>query len=98
MQTLHNFRLCCPTGILFRNSEDCLKKSISRPSIAHKCYHGSRGASAAVTAMLATHRLLGTRRDAVDVYIALCEFSRRKFIEAGLPANKIAVKPNFAYP
>ena len=24
--------------------------------------------------------------------------SRRKFIEGGLPAHKIAVKPNFAYP
>lgn len=33
----------------------------------------------------------------VDVYIALTEFARRKFIEAGFPAEKIIVKPNFVY-
>jgi glycosyltransferase involved in cell wall biosynthesis len=32
------------------------------------------------------------------VYVALNEFSRQKFIEGGLPANRIVVKPNFIYP
>jgi glycosyltransferase involved in cell wall biosynthesis len=31
----------------------------------------------------------------VDVYIALTEFSRRKFIAGGLPGQNIIVKPNF---
>jgi glycosyltransferase involved in cell wall biosynthesis len=48
--------------------------------------------------MLTTHRALGTWQKAVDVYIALTEASRSKLIEAGLPAGKIAVKSNFAYP
>jgi glycosyltransferase involved in cell wall biosynthesis len=48
--------------------------------------------------MIAAHRLMGTWRNAVDAYIALSEFSRRKFLEGGLPADKIAVKSNFAYP
>jgi glycosyltransferase involved in cell wall biosynthesis len=48
--------------------------------------------------MVATHRVLGTWRKAVDAYIALTEFSRRKLLEGGLPADKIAVKSNFAYP
>jgi glycosyltransferase involved in cell wall biosynthesis len=34
----------------------------------------------------------------VDVYIALTEFGRRKLVEGGLPADKIAIKSNFAYP
>jgi glycosyltransferase involved in cell wall biosynthesis len=34
----------------------------------------------------------------VDVYIALSEFARNKFIEGGLPADKIMVKPNFIHP
>jgi glycosyltransferase involved in cell wall biosynthesis len=34
----------------------------------------------------------------VDVYVALTEFARNKFIEGGLPARKIVVKPNFVYP
>jgi glycosyltransferase involved in cell wall biosynthesis len=45
--------------------------------------------------MLAYHRYRGTWNDLVDVYIALTEFSRQKFIERGLPAAKIVVKPNF---
>jgi glycosyltransferase involved in cell wall biosynthesis len=34
----------------------------------------------------------------VDCYIALTEFSRAKFIEGGLPAESITVKPNFVLP
>ena len=48
--------------------------------------------------MLATtglHRSLGTWQHKVTRYIALNEFCRNKFIQAGLPAQKIAVKPNF---
>jgi glycosyltransferase involved in cell wall biosynthesis len=101
VQALHNFRLLCPNALLFRNGrvcEDCLGKSVPWPSVVHKCYRASHAASAAVATMLATHRALGTWQDAVDVYIALTEFSRQKFIEGGLPAEKIVVKPNFIYP
>jgi glycosyltransferase involved in cell wall biosynthesis len=45
--------------------------------------------------MLSVHRWLGTWDKAVDVYIALTEFARAKFIQAGIPAEKIVVKPNF---
>jgi glycosyltransferase involved in cell wall biosynthesis len=48
--------------------------------------------------MVAVHRTLGTWTNLVDSYIVLSEFSRRKFIEGGLPAEKIVVKPNFVYP
>jgi glycosyltransferase involved in cell wall biosynthesis len=101
VQTLHNFRLVCVNALLFRDGkpcEDCLGKPVPWRGVAHNCYRDSRAASAAVAAMIAAHRLLGTWRNAVDAYIALSEFSRRKFIEGGLPAHKIAVKPNFAYP
>ena len=46
--------------------------------------------------MLALHRGLGTWRH-VDAYIALTEFSRRKFLDAGFPSEKIALKPNFIH-
>jgi glycosyltransferase involved in cell wall biosynthesis len=101
IQSLHNFRLCCPNALLFRNGtvcEDCLGKAIPWRGIAHKCYRDSYAASAAVAAMLTVHRSLGTWHDAIDTYIALTEFGRRKFVEGGLPADKIAVKCNFAYP
>jgi glycosyltransferase involved in cell wall biosynthesis len=101
VQTLHNFRLCCANALLFRDGEvceACLGKMAPWRGIVHKCYRDSRSASAAVATMIAVHRTLGTWRSSVDVYIALTESSRRKLVEGGLPAQKIAIKPNFTYP
>src|SRR5262249_9256982 len=101
VQTLHNFRLCCVNALLFRDGkvcERCLGKPIPWHGIVRKCYQGSRAASAAVAAMTSLHRMFGTWRNAVDVYIALSESSRNKLVEGGLPADRIVVKSNFAYP
>jgi glycosyltransferase involved in cell wall biosynthesis len=45
--------------------------------------------------MLTLHRGLGTYQNKVARYIALNEFCRSKFIEGGLPAERVVVKPNF---
>lgn len=98
VQTLHNYRLMCPGATLYRHDglcEDCLHRSTPWPGVLHACYRDSRAASAAVAAMLAVHRLLGTWTTRVDMYIAPTEFARRKFVENGLPADRIVVKPNF---
>lgn len=101
VQTLHNFRLCCANALLFRDGavcESCLHKAVPWPGVIHRCYRDSRLASAAVAGMLGMHRALGTWWKAVDVYIALTEFSRRKLAESGLPPERIVVKSNFAHP
>lgn len=101
VQTLHNYRLLCPNALFFRGGqvcEDCLRKSIPWPGVLHACYRGSRAASGTVAAMLILHRALGTWVKRVDRYIALTEFSKSKFVAGGLPADKIAVKPNFLEP
>jgi glycosyltransferase involved in cell wall biosynthesis len=100
VQTLHNYRLFCPAATFFRDGkvcEDCLRKSRWQ-AVRHACYRQSRGASATVVAMLTFHHWYGTWTKLVDCYIALSEFSRAKFIEAGLPVEKIVVKPNFVLP
>jgi glycosyltransferase involved in cell wall biosynthesis len=101
VQTLHNFRLLCPGATLFRDGavcEECVERKSLRPAMAHKCYRGSRAATAAVATMLGVHRAAGTWRRKVDLYIALSEFARRKFIEGGVPESRIVVKPNFVSP
>lgn len=98
VQTLHNYRLMCPSALFFRDGhmcEDCLGHRTAWPSVVHACYRNSRSQTAVIAAMLATHRTVHTWQRHVDRYIALTEFSRQKFIEGSLPGDKIAVKPNF---
>lgn len=101
VQTLHNYRLLCPNALFFREGgvcEDCSGKVFPWPGVAHACYRGSRSSSAVVATTLGVHRVLGTWRRTVNAYVALTDFSREKFIEGGLPAEKIMVKPNFVEP
>jgi len=101
VQTLHNYRLLCPNALFFRAGqvcEDCLGKKIPWPGIQHSCYRQSRPASGTVASMLSIHHLLNTWTQMVDCYIALTEFARQKFIQGGLPAEKIVVKPHFISP
>lgn len=100
VQTLHNYRLSCPSAAHFRDGrvcEECLGRDFAWPGVLHACYRRSRPQSAVVAAMTAFHRVRRTWAERVDTYIALTEFGRRKFVEAGLPAEKIVVKPNFVF-
>lgn len=97
VQTLHNFRLLCPQAMLLREGRVCEKCVGTLPlaGMRHACYRGSRAQSGVLAGMLMLHRGLGTWRDKVARYIALNEFCKAKFIAGGLPAARIAVKPNF---
>ena len=98
VQTLHNFRLLCPAATFLRDGkvcESCSGRMLAWPAVLHGCYRGSRSATIATAGMLAVHRSLGTWQTKVDVFIALSEFARGKFIAGGLPADRIVVKPNF---
>jgi glycosyltransferase involved in cell wall biosynthesis len=97
VQTLHNYRLLCPAATFLRNGhvcEACVPHGLWR-SVFHGCYRDSRIQTTPVAFMLWTHRLLGTWTRQVNRYIALTSFCRHKFIEGGLPAERIVVKPNF---
>lgn len=100
IQTLRDYRTGCIMGQLHRDGrpcEDCVGRRVAIPGVLHGCYRGSRGSSAVVATMLGVHRALSSW-DRVDQYVALSEFARRKFIEIGIPQEKICVKPNCVYP
>ena len=97
VQTLHNFRLMCLNALFMRDGrvcEDCLGHVPWR-GVARACYRGSHAASGVLAGMLMLHRGLGTYRNKVARYIALNGFCRDKFIEGGLSAERVVVKPNF---
>ncbi len=101
VQTLRNYRLLCPNALFFRDGhvcEDCLGKFLPWPGVLHACYRGNRAASGTTAAMITIHRMLGTWHHMVNAYITLTEFARQKFIEGGIPSEKIFVKPNFVHP
>jgi glycosyltransferase involved in cell wall biosynthesis len=96
VQTVHNFRMYCVNGLLLRDGkicEDCLG-NVPWRGVVRGCFRDSVAYSLPVAVSEAYHRARSTWRDAVDRYISLTEFGRRRLIAAGLPESKIAVKPN----
>lgn len=97
VQTLHNFRLICPQAMLLREEkicEDCVGKLPWR-GVMRGCYRGSRTQTGVLAGMLAFHRTIGTYDRHIQRFIALNDFCRSKFVEAGIPLEKISIKPNF---
>ncbi|MBU7583272.1 MAG: glycosyltransferase family 4 protein [Nostoc sp. TH1S01] len=100
IQTLHNYRLACPKAMPFRDGkicEDCIGTLIPWSSVVHGCYRNSHIQSSVVAAMTTWHRLTGTWHKRVNGYIVLTQFQKEKMIQAGLPAEKIYIKPNFVF-
>jgi len=98
IQTLHNYRTMCPGALLMRDGkicELCIKGSAYQ-SVLHGCYRNSIVGTFAVARMVESHRRRGTWNTKINRFIALTEFARNKFIEAGFPEEKIRVKPNFS--
>jgi glycosyltransferase involved in cell wall biosynthesis len=97
VMTLHNYRLLCANGYLFRDGHVCEDCVGSHPwhGVRHRCYRGSLIASTPAAGTIALHRALGTWSRHVRLFLALSEFARARFISGGLPADKVHVKPNF---
>ncbi len=96
VQTLHNYRTICPAASLYRDGvicRDCVGGS-TLPAIRHACYRGSRATSASAAAMVAWHRSAGTWSRKVELFIALTKTSYAELVRGGLPASRMAIKPN----
>jgi glycosyltransferase involved in cell wall biosynthesis len=98
VQAIHNPRLICPAATFYRDGHlcvECLSKATPWPAVVHGCYHGSRVHSAVVAGMITVHRRMNTWRSLVDVYLVATDFYKDLVSRAGLPAEKVAVKPHF---
>lgn len=93
--TLHNYRLLCAGGSFFRDGavcHDCLPHR-TLPGIRHGCYRDS----VAATLPLSIANLVHARRwrTQVDALLTLSSAQRRLFVDAGFPADRTFVKPNW---
>lgn len=100
VHTLHNFRAICPTAILSVDGNVCEKSVLGSSfwALSKRVYRGSFVGTLFLVLMIEVHKCIGTWRKCIDGYIALTDFSRKKYIEAGWPEDRIFVKPNFVRP
>ncbi len=98
VQTLHNFRITCAGALLLRDGKLCEKCVDGSPywGVVHRCYRGSLPGSLALARMIEANRQRGVWRDKVDAFIALSQSAKVRYGRAGVPLEKILVKPNFA--
>lgn len=95
--TLHNYRIVCPTALLMHDGSVTERSLREGPwwALKHRVYRGSLVGTFFLCLMIWLHQRLGTWSNGVDRFIVLSEFARARFELAGLPAGKLAVKPNF---
>lgn len=99
VMTLHNYRSMCLPATLLRDGEICeaCVGKVPWRGVAYRCYRDSLPGSAALAASLVVHRRLHSF-DRVRVFLAISRFVRDQHVTAGLPADRMAIKPNFAWP
>lgn len=96
IQTLHNFRLGCLNGYLLRDNKICEICLGHNPwkGVMYHCYRESLPASLGVWSMVTFNRWRGTWLRDVDAFITPSKFAAQKFLEIGIPENRLYVKPN----
>jgi len=96
VRVLRNYRFACVSGNLFREGrfcDACVGHS-GLPGIVHGCYRDSRATSAVATLARRADRAAS---DGIE-WIAISEFVRAQAIRAGLPGERVSVRPNLTLP
>ena len=98
--TLHNYRILCSNGLLFRDGkpcEDCIKSKWGIPAIKNGCYQESKIATVFPVISNALHGHLETWSSYINKVILLSEFSHEIFKKSHITFRdeQVIVKPNF---
>jgi glycosyltransferase involved in cell wall biosynthesis len=94
--TIHDYRLGCIGGDLFRDGAICTA-CVGRsplPGILHGCDRGSRTRSTTAAIEIMSARRRSTLRR-VDRFVAPTAFMADRLVDIGLPADRISVAPPF---
>jgi glycosyltransferase involved in cell wall biosynthesis/SAM-dependent methyltransferase len=96
--TLHNYRLICPSGDLFRDGRichDCVGR-LPLPAVRHGCYRDSMTATVPLAIAAATQRKVWQTLPSAYIFISAAQ--RDLFSSFGLPEKRCFVKHNLVYP
>lgn len=94
VQTVHNFRHRCVSGVDFRDGAvctDCHRRRLAWPAVLHGCYQQSVARSVPMAASLAVHR---STWHLVDRFLACGDHLADFLVETGIDASRIEVRRN----
>ncbi|RYY06236.1 MAG: glycosyltransferase, partial [Sphingobacteriaceae bacterium] len=99
VMTLHNYRLICPSGILYHNGEvflDSVKGNFPWQAVKKRVYKNSFVLSFWLASSMWLHKKIGTWKK-IKEFIILTEFAKNIFLQAniGILEKQITVKSNF---
>lgn len=101
IHTLHNYRLWCVSGILYRDNagicENCTKKLLPLAGVYNRCYRGSLLQSLIAQTSFLFYKLIKSFRY-IDYYFVLTNFQKQKVQSLGVAKDKIILKPNCLNP
>lgn len=100
VQTIHNYRLLCPSATFLRNGiicDECVQKGLFH-ACKYSCYRGSKLQTFALAFTEALHKTIGTYKRIN--YICLTEFNKQQLLRINtkkkyIEPNKVHIKPNF---
>ncbi|GHV47626.1 hypothetical protein FACS1894181_01450 [Bacteroidia bacterium] len=100
VHTLHNYRLLCPSGILFHNGQlflESLQQKFPWSAVKKRVYRNSVVQTFWLAFIVWFHKKIGTWNK-IDRYIVLTPFSKELFTRSALHLSpeKLTIKPNFA--
>ena len=101
VHTLHNYRLWCIAGILYRDGygvcELCVNKKFALHGIINKCYRKSLYQSIAAQFSFWFYKLSNAFNN-IDYFFVLTHFQKEKIKSFGVCESKIIIKPNSVQP
>jgi glycosyltransferase involved in cell wall biosynthesis len=95
VMTLHDFKLVCPDYTFLREGktcEECRGKYFYK-AIKYKCVKNSYLKSAISALEMYLHKMLKIYEENVDCFMVLSRFSKSRFIQYGIPSEKMVFLP-----
>ncbi len=95
--TVHDYKLCCPIYICFRNESVCTRcvENGVHNVVLNRCTKGSLLASVVHYMEHQAHRIMGYYSKDVSLYACPSRFLRELLVRAGLPEDRLVHLPNF---